>query len=336
MGKRFMYGSNFKIYNSKFKIATLVLAALTFVHLAGAQVQPARIGVLGPAEEPRFSELATGLKQGLRDHGYSEKAVEFLEGRVKRGDQAGARAVVEGLIRQRADVLFVIGSELTRSARQVSLEIPILFITPGDPVASGLVSSLARPGGNTTAMTFEYPELAGKRLELLKEMNPRIRRVLILYDPRDSSPRQSVTAARETAPKLGMTLVQRETRSREEITRALVALSEVDALLAVPGGLTSGHYQDIIRAANAKRLPTMFHARSKSTEEALASYGASDAEIARQAARLVDKILKGTKAGEIPVERPIKLELIVNLKTAKQIGLTIPPNLLARADKVIK
>lgn len=331
-----MYGSNFKIYNSKFKIATLVLAALTFVHLAGAQVQPARIGVLGPAEEPRFSELATGLKQGLRDHGYSEKAVEFLEGRVKRGDQAGARAVVEGLIRQRADVLFVIGSELTRSARQVSLEIPILFITPGDPVASGLVSSLARPGGNTTAMTFEYPELAGKRLELLKEMNPRIRRVLILYDPRDSSPRQSVTAARETAPKLGMTLVQRETRSREEITRALVALSEVDALLAVPGGLTSGHYQDIIRAANAKRLPTMFHARSKSTEEALASYGASDAEIARQAARLVDKILKGTKAGEIPVERPIKLELIVNLKTAKQIGLTIPPNLLARADKVIK
>jgi putative ABC transport system substrate-binding protein len=304
--------------------------------IAEAQGRPLRIGILGPAEEPRFSELAGGLKQGLRDYGYSEQAVEILEGKVPRGDRASARAAVEGFIRQRAGMLFVIGSELARAARQVSKEIPIVFITPGDPVASGLVSSLSQPGSNMTAMTFEYPELSGKRLELLKEMVPRIRRVFVLYDPRDASPRQGVTAAREAAPKLGLTLAEREARSREEIERALDHLGEVDALLAVPGGLTSGHYEQIIRAANTKRLPTMFHARTGTTMEALATYGASDVATARQAARLVDKVLKGAKAGDLPVERPIKLELVINLKTAKAIGLNIPPEVLMRADKVIK
>jgi putative tryptophan/tyrosine transport system substrate-binding protein len=316
----------------------LVLGAmlLTVGFPAEAQIQPARIGILGPAEEPRFSEILGGLKQGLGDHGYSAAAMEILDGRVARGDQAGARTTVERFVQQGAKVLFVIGSELARSARQVSAEIPIVFVTPGDPVASGLVSSLARPGSNMTAMTFEYPELAGKRLELLKEIVPRAQRVFILYDPRDASPMQGVTAAREAAPKLGLMLLERETRSREEITKGLGALGRADALLAIPGGLPSSHYQEMIMAANSKRLSTMFHARTGSTMDALASYGANDSEIARQAARLVDKILKGTNAGDIPVERPTKLEFILNLKTAKQIGLTIPPNVLARADKVIK
>jgi putative ABC transport system substrate-binding protein len=187
-----------------------------------------------------------------------------------------------------------------------------------------------------TAMTFEYPELSGKRLDLLKEMLPRVRRVWALYDPRDASPRQGAANARDAAPKLGITLIERETQSAKEITSALEGLREADALLAIPGGLTSGHYREMIRTANAKRVPSMFHARTGSTMDALATYGANDAEIARQAARLVDKILKGTNAGEIPIERPTKLEFIVNLKTAKQIGLTIPPNVLARADRVIR
>ena len=314
-------------------LATVLLNAVPF---GGAQAQPARIGILGPAEEPRFSEILGGLKQGLSDHGYSAQALEILEGRVIRGDARSARAAVEQFMRREARVLFVIGSELTRLARQVSAEIPIIFVTPGDPVASGLVSSLARPGGNTTAMTFEYPELSGKRLELLKEIVPRAQRILILYDPRDASPMQGVGAAREAAPKLGVTLLEREARSREEITKALEATGRADALLAIPGGFPSGHYEQIIRAASAKRLATMFPARAGSTMEALASYGANDSEIARQAARLVDKILKGANAGDIPVERPRKLEFVINLKTAKQIGLTIPPNVLARADRVIK
>lgn len=130
--------------------------------------------------------------------------------------------------------------------------------------------------------------------------------------------------------------MERQTRSAEEITRGLEALGEVDALLAIPGGLTSAHYEEIIRAANAAQLPTMFHARTKTTTEALGSYGANDADIARQAARLVDKILNGAKTGDLPVERPMKLELVINLKAAKALRLTIPPSVLFQADQVMR
>jgi len=327
----------FRIDNLRCKIRSLALAfILASTPYAVAQVQPVRIGILGPDEEPRFSEILGSLKQGLAAHGYSGPAVEILEGRVARGDKAGARAAVEGLIQRGAKVLFVIGSELARTARQVSPEIAIVFVTPGDPVASGLVSSLAHPGGNMTAMTFEFPELAGKRLELLKEMVPRAKRVLIIFDPRDASPMQGVAVIREAAPILGVTLLEREVRSQEDVTKALGALGRAQAFLAIPGGFPTSHYEEMIRTANAKRVPTMFHARTGSTLDALASYGTNDASIARQAARLVDKILKGSKAGEIPVERPMKLEFVINLKTAKQIGLTVPPNVLVRADKVIR
>lgn len=144
--------------------------------------QPWRVGVLGPAE-PRFDEVAGGLKQGLRDHGYVEGPSNFWRDGSREGTRPAPAAAAKGLIRQRARVLFVIGSELTRLARQVSADVPIVFLTPGDPVAAGIVSSLAHPGENTTGMTFEYPELPGKRLELLKEMVPSIRRVLVLVDP---------------------------------------------------------------------------------------------------------------------------------------------------------
>lgn len=317
-------------------IVAFALEMLAVSPSFGSQAPAVRIGVLGPAG-PRFAELLGGLKRGLRDHGYPEEAVQILEGRVARGDRAGARGAVEGFMRERAQALFVIGSELARVAREVSSELPIVFITPGDPVASGLIASLANPGGNLTGMTFEYPELSGKRLELLKEMIPRLRRVLVFYDPRDASPRQGVAAAREAASKLGITLVERETRSREELTRGLeTSLTTADALLGVPGGLVTDHYEEVIRAANAKRLPTMFHARTKATTEALASYGTSDVDIARQAARLVDKILKGTKAGDLPVERPMRLELVINLKTAKALGLTFQQSFLIRVDQVIQ
>ena len=315
----------------------LVSLLLAFaVSPVDAQVSLSRIGVLGAPEEPRFSEIVAGLKRGLSEHGYSDKTMQIIEGRVPRGDAASERAVVEKMVQQRIKVLFAIGSRLVSQARQVSPDLPIIFITPGDPVASGLVASLARPGGNTTGMTFEYPELSGKRLELLKEMAPRVRRVLAIYDPRDDSPKQSIAVAREIAPKLGLTLIERETRSREDDMQALKALTNADALLAIPGGQPTADNKEIIQAANAKRLPTIFHARTGSTMEALASYGANDAEIARQSARFVDKILKGTKASEIPVERPMKLEFVISLKTAKQIGVTIAPNVLVRADRVIK
>jgi putative tryptophan/tyrosine transport system substrate-binding protein len=320
------------------RIGSLLSACLVLLlaSLAPGQTRGTQIGVLGAPEEPRFSEIVAGLKQGLRELGVAEQSIDIVEGRVPRGDPPSEHAMVERMLQQRVQLLFAIGSRLVTSARQVSADLPIVFITPGDPVASGLVASLARPGGNTTGMTFEYPELSGKRLELLKETAPKIRRVLTMYDPRDDSPKQGVVAAKDAAPQLGIVLIERQTRSSDDVILSLKALSDAEAFLAIPGGQPTAHYKEIIQAANAKRLPTIFHARTGSTQDALASYGANDSDIARQAARLVDKILKGTKAGEIPVERPTKLQFIINLKTAKQIGLTIPPNVLARADKVIK
>jgi putative tryptophan/tyrosine transport system substrate-binding protein len=317
-------------------VLLLTLGLLCGLVVARAQEQSKRIGLLGPSEEPRFSEVRDGLRQGLREHGYAAPAIEILEARVPRRDQEQVRAVVEGLLQQRIRVLVVIGSELTKLAREVSAELPIVYLTPGDPVAQGLAASLARPGGHTTAMTFEYPELAGKRLELLQAVLPQVRRVLLLYDPQDGSSRQAAVVAREAARKLGLTLVEREAHSRDDMVQGIEALAEVEAFLAIPGGLPTRHYAEIIRAANAKRVPTMFHARTGSTMEALVSYGASEVEMARQLARHVAKILLGVHAGDLPVERPMKLELVINLTIAEQIGVTIPSAVLMQADKVLQ
>jgi len=243
---------------------------------------------------------------------------------------------VQALVGQDVTVLFVVGSALARLARETVPQIAIVFVTPGDPVAAGLVASFARPGGNMTALTFEYPELSGKRLQLLRELAPRVRRVLALYDPGDASPRQGAAAARVAATALGITLVEREVRSADEITRGLKGLDEADALLGIPGGVTSDHDETMIGAANAKRLPSIFHTRTRRTRDALLTYGASDVDIARQAGRVLDKILKGANAGDLPVERPTRLMLVVNLKTAQALGLTIPPSLLLQADQFIE
>ncbi len=318
-------------------LAIIVMLAV-WAPMAQAQ-QPgkqARIGVVGAPEEPRFSEVVAGLKKGLGELGYVPQSLLVREVKIPRAEEKAAKSRIEDLLRWKAQVLFLIGSRLLKPVREASAEVPVVFITPGDPVAAGLVASLARPGGNATALTFEYPELSGKRVELLKEIVPKARRVLALYDPRDDSPRQGIIAARAVAPQLAMRLLERETRNADEVALALDRLKDADGLLVIPGGEPTAHYRKIISAANAKRITTIFHARTGSTQDALATYGASDSEIARHAARLIDKILKGANAGELPVERPTRLELTLNLKTAKQIGLTIPPNVLARADKVIR
>ena len=316
----------------------LALRLATFaLVLASASVdaQVARVGVLGP-DEPRLAELSAGLRAGLRELGYSDAKLQLLEARVPRGNEAAASDATSSLVGQKASVLFVVGSALVRTARSAAPNLPIVFITPGDPVAAGLVTSLARPGGNMTAMTYEYPELSGKRLELLRELAPQARRILGIYDSRDASPRQGASAARAAAGTLGLTFVDRPVKSSDEIKHALNGLGQADAVLGVPGGITAAHFAAMIAAANAKRLPTVFHARSADTRDALLTYGASDVDIARQSARAIDKILKGANAGDLPVERPSKLTLVLNRRTAKAIGLTIPPAFALRADHIIE
>lgn len=300
-----------------------------------SQSAATRVGLLGPDEQPRFSEIAEGLKQGLREQGYAEGTIEIVQVLAPRGDTAQAKGIVDKLA-PRVAALFVIGSNLAKLARDSAPTLPIVFITPGDPVEAGLVASLARPGRNMTALTFEYPELSAKRLELLRDLAPGIRRVLVLYDPRDSSPRQGAAAARAAAGALGFALIEVPVRNAQEIADGLKKLDEADALLGIPGGITSTHYAAMIKAANAKRRPTILYTHSQSTRDALLSYGASDVEVARQAARAVVKILKGANAGDLAVERPAKLTLVVNLRTAKALGMTVPPALLLRADRVLE
>ncbi|HET9489416.1 MAG TPA: ABC transporter substrate-binding protein [Methylomirabilota bacterium] len=318
-------------------LLTILVGILTAPLAAEAQQAGTarRIGMVGPPEEPRFSEIRDALRLGLREQGFAEPSTEILEARTPRSDRARAAGAIEGLVRQRVEVLFVIGSALAKVVRQAS-QLPVVFITPGDPVAAGLVASLGRPGRNMTAITFEYPELSGKRLELLHELVPSVKRVLVLYDPRDASPRQGLEAARAAASRLGLTLVEREVRTADDVTRSLDALTQADALLGIPGGLTTGHYVAMIQAAHAKGRPTVFHARTESTAAALVTYGASDADVARDAARSIAKILRGADAGELPVQRPSKIAFVINLKAAKALGLTIPPSLLLRADQILE
>lgn len=318
-------------------LSLLLAVALAFTPGAAvSQNPPPRVGLLGPDEQPRFSEIASGLKQGLREQGYPDGTIEIVEARAPRGDRSSAKATVENLSRQRITVLFVIGSNLARLARNSVPAVPIVFITPGDPVEAGLAASFARPGRNMTALTFEYPELSAKRLELLRDLAPDIRRVLVLYDPRDASPRQGVSAARTAARALGFTLMEVQVRNAQEIADGLKKLDEADALLGIPGGITSAHYEAMISAAYSRRRPTILFTHSPSTRDALLSYGASDVEIARQAARAVVKIIQGANAGELAVERPAKLTLVINLRTAKALGITVPPAVLLRADHLVE
>jgi putative ABC transport system substrate-binding protein len=336
IGQRQVFALTPSTWRTAIGIIPLVLTIVLAPVAAESQGLAARIGLPAPDEEPRFSQIVSGLKQGLREQGSREDTIHVIEGRTERRNLAVVRAAVRRLAEQRIAVLVVVGSALVRPARDIVRQRPIVFITPGDPVAAGLVASLARPGGNMAAMTFEYPELSGKRLELLSELAPRVRRVLILYDPRDASPRQGAAAARAAASTLGITLVEREVRSVGEIARALKGLDDADALLGIPGGVTSDHHEVMIAAANSNRRPSASYTRTRSTCDALLTYGASDVDVAREAARLVDKILKGASAGDLPVERPARLALVINPNVAKALGLTVPPALLLRADQILE
>ena len=264
----------------------LCVMPLVCCSLAEAQLgKELTIAVIGAPEEPRFSEVVGGLKKGLRELGYTPPLLVIDEIKIERAEDTAAKSAVEGLLRQKTQIFYLIGSRLLKPVREASSKVPVVFITPGDPVAAGLVASLARPGANTTAMTFEYPELSGKRLELLREIAPQVRRVFAVYDPRDPSPRQGIAAARLAAANLGLSLVEREARAAEEFRRAIKSLEEADAYLSIPGGFPTGYYGEASRLANSKRLPAIFHARMGSTADALASYGASDAQVAQDAAR---------------------------------------------------
>jgi len=244
------------------------------------------------------------------------------------------------LVRLKVDVIVAAGDPAIYAAKRATTTIPIVMVAAGDPVGGGIVTSLARPGGNITGTTFLSSELAGKRLELLKETAPKASRVAALWNPNNPGWVPDFRETKAAAEQLGLRLQFVEARSLKELEGAFSAMIREKAMalivLSDPWFFARERRQQIVDFAAKNRLPSMYELREFVDAGGLMSYGPSLLDMARRAAFHVDKILKGAKPGDLPVERPTRFELIINLKAAKQIGLSIPPELLARADKVIK
>jgi ABC-type uncharacterized transport system substrate-binding protein len=321
------------------KILNWLLATflLTTVSIAEAQ-QPKkipRIGFLSPLESPQYF---AAFRQGLRELGYTEGKNVVIEYRSAKGIPERFPDLAAELVRLNVDVIVAASGGRALAAKNATSTIPIVIGTTGDPVASGLVASLARPGGNITGLTALGTELTGKRLELLKEAVPRASRIVVLSTPGSTEGGASLKAMEVAAQPLGIELRVQEVRDPGEFEKTFAAITKehAGAIMVLTGPLLTTHRKQIVEFAAKSRLPAMYGISEFVDAGGLMFYGASLPEMYRRAAAYVDKILKGTRPADLPVEQPTKFELVINLRTAKQIGVTIPQRVLARADRVIK
>ena len=301
-----------------------------------------RIGYLSNSDPVTESARADAVRLALRERGYIEGQNIATEYRYAEGKPDRYPELAAELVRFKVDIIVVPGGDIPiRAAKNATKTIPIIMVGQGlDPVEAGLIESLARPGGNVTGITNLGTELGGKRLELLKEAAPKVARVAILYDP--AIPR-SVLEAKEVLPVaasgLGLTIQHWEVRAADAFDRVFATIDKQrpDGIYVLAGGaLISANLKRIAAFALKSRSPSMYYSRVAVDVGGLMSYGADLADSYRRVAYYVDKILKGTKPADLPVEQPTKFELVINLKTAKQIGLTIPQSMLYRADRVIR
>jgi len=319
----------------------LALSALLFAlcHSASAQ-QPtkmAKIGFLtGGGHDSARNEA---FRQGLRELGYVEGKNVVIEWRAAERKPGRLPALAIELVRLKVDVIVVTGLGDLRAAKEATATIPIVMVVDSDPVRSGFIASLARPGGNITGLSTLAPELSGKRLELLKEIVPRLSRVAAFGTSTSAGNAQELTEVALAAGVFGVKLQYLDVLGPKDFETAFRATSKgrADAvLMMVSGALAGSQRTEIAELAVKSRLPVIYQRQEYVEAGGLMSYGVNRNDLFRRAATYVDKILKGTKPADIPVEQPVKFEFIINLKAAKQIGLTIPPNVLARADKVIR
>ena len=322
----------------------LVAVVLLAVVVIAEGQQPKKvplIGYLSTSGAATDSTRSEALRLALRELGYIEGQHIAIEYRYTEGKRDRAPELAAELVRLKVDLMVVAGGGRTvRAAMNATKTIPIVMVGAGiDPVEAGHVESLARPGGNVTGITNLTGELGGKRLELLKEAVPKLARVAVLYDPAALS---SVHEVKEVLPAaaraLGLTIQPWEVRRADGFEKVFAALNKQrpDGLYVSGGPLMAANRKRIADFALRTRLPSMYRSREAVDAGGLMSYGADEAESYRRVAYYVDRILKGAKPADLPVEQPTKFELAINLKTAKQIGLTIPQSLLYRADKVIK
>jgi len=317
-----------------------MLLALPFPARAQQHKKVWRIGYLSSVDAASESARAEGIRLALRERGYIEGqniAIEYRYAEGKRGRQSELAAE---LVRLKVDIIVVAGGDVPiRAAKNATKTIPIVMVGGGaDPVEAGLIESLARPGGNVTGVTNLNRELGGKRLELFKEAVPKLARVAVFYNPGTPGNVRDVKEVLPVAARaLRLTIQPCEVRAADDFERAFAALKQrPDGLYMFGSALLFGNQKRTIDFALKSRLPSLYSTREAVEAGELMYYGADQAESYQRVAYYVDRILKGAKPADLPVEQPMRFELVVNLKTAKQIGVTIDPNLLARANKLIK
>ena len=317
-------------------LVTLLLAIVPPAHTQ-QQAKIFKIGWL--AAGPATGTSLKGFLQEFRNLGYVEDKNIVIESRFANGKLDRLPALADELVGLKVDVLVTGGLNDTLAARNATKRIPIVFLgAVSDPVGSGLVNSLARPGGNITGFTTIAELLAGKRLELLKETIPNLTRIAVLWDSQGRVIDPQWTESQRAARDLGLELHSMEVNSADKYDDAFKEATKArsGALAVTQNALAVSHQKQIVDLATKNRLPAIYYRRDFVETGGLMSYGADRDESFRRAASMVDKILRGKKPADIPVEQPMKFELVINLRTAKQIGLTVPPTVLARADRVIR
>jgi len=330
-------GNSNKVEFFGFALIAMLLALCFSAEAQQSKVY--RVGVI-TAGGPWY-EVIDGLRAGLKQLGFEEGKQFILAIRDTKGDAKAAEAAAKDFEKEKVNLIYTTQTSVTIAARLATADIPIVFCAGADPVDLGLVESFAKPGGRLTGVFERATDLTAKRLEILKEIVPKLRRVVAFYDPRNPVASESAKLARETAGQLGIQFVERHVLSVQQLQESVRAVKaegprDMDAFFEVQDALVPLHDQLIIDAARNMRLPTMFFTQSSVVKGGLASYSVSRYEMGRVSAKYVQRILTGVKPKDLPVEGIDKIELVINLKTAKQIGLTIPPNVLARADQVIK
>jgi putative ABC transport system substrate-binding protein len=313
-------------------------AAISWPLAARAQ-QPgkvATVGFLGAISSSIFSPWVAALVQRLHELGWIEGRTVAIEYRWAEGHSERFAEIAAELVRLKVDVIVTSGTAVL-AAKQATAVIPIVFAVANDPVGTGVVASLAHPGGNVTGLSIQAPDLAGKRLELLREIVPGLRRVAIMFNVGYPAAVLEMGEIQPTARALGLEATRIEIQRAEDIPPAFDSLKgRADALYVIGDALVNTNRIRILTLALAARLPTVYGLREYVDAGGLMSYGPNFSDLFRRAAELVDKILRGAKPAEIPVEQPTKFDLIINLTTAKALGLDVPPALLARADEVIE
>ena len=319
----------------------LVVAVLLAVGVIADAQQPKklpRIGFLSAASSSAISARVEAFRQGLRELGYADGKNILIEWRFAEGKSDRLPSLAAELVRLKVDVIVAEAPTSTRSAKQATVTIPIVMMFDDDPVGSGFVASLARPGGNITGLSTLSPEISGKQLELLKEIVPKLSRVGVLGDVTRPGIPQELREINVAADAFRVQVQYLEVRGSKDIKIAFrAAIKErVDAVLVLGSPVLTSERKQVVELAVKSRLPAIYAREEPVEDGGLMSYGVSIADLSRRAATYVDEILKGAKPADLAVEQPKNFELIINLKAAKQIGLTIPSNVLARADRVIK